>query len=118
MLARGKVTGASVKTVQHEVARLVESGLLADRKVGTPRLVRSVRDSLLTRPLRDLLAVTYGPLPVITEALSGLSGWSTRSSTAPGRLGTPASRARCQATSMCWWWARQTLTTDDEGTGA
>jgi DNA-binding transcriptional ArsR family regulator len=66
--------GASVKTVHHEVARLVQAGLLTDRKVGTSRLVRAVQDSLLTRPLTDLLAVTYGPLPVITEALSGVPG--------------------------------------------
>ncbi|MDP3894676.1 ArsR family transcriptional regulator [Nocardioides sp.] len=66
--------GSSVKTVQHEVARLVESGFLTDRRVGTSRLVRSVRGSLLTRPLTDLLAVTYGPLPVLTEALGGIAG--------------------------------------------
>lgn len=65
---------ASVKTVAHEVERLVQAGLLEDRRVSTSRLVRSVQDSLLTRPLTDLLAVTYGPLPVLTEALSGVSG--------------------------------------------
>lgn len=85
--------GASVKSVHHEVARLVQAGLLADRRVGTSRLVRAVQDSLLTRPLTDLLAVTYGPLPVITGALSGLAGvdsafiygsWAARYSGEPG----------------------------------
>jgi len=66
--------GASVKAVHQEVTRLVEAGLLADRKLGTSRLVRSVQDSLLTRPLTDLLAVTYGPLPVLTRSLAGLVG--------------------------------------------
>lgn len=66
--------GASVKTVHHEVVRLVESGFLTARKAGTSRLVRSVSDSLLTRPLTDLLAVTYGPLPVLTDALGGIHG--------------------------------------------
>lgn len=66
--------GASVKAVHQEAARLTAAGLLLDRKVGTSRLVRSVTDSLLTRPLTDLLAVTYGPLPVISEALSGVAG--------------------------------------------
>ncbi len=33
--------GASVKAVHQEVARLVEAGLLADRRVGTSRLVRA-----------------------------------------------------------------------------
>lgn len=43
--------GALMNAVHQEVSRLVEAaGLLADRKVGTSRLVRSVPDSLLTRP--------------------------------------------------------------------
>jgi predicted nucleotidyltransferase len=84
---------ASVKAVHHEVSRLVQSGLLADRRVGTSRLVRSVQDSLLTRPLTDLLAVTYGPFPVLTQSLSGLEGvdrayiygsWAARYSGEPG----------------------------------
>lgn len=85
--------GASVKAVHQEVSRLVESGLLADRRVGTSRLVRSVQDSLLTRPLTDLLAVTYGPLPVLTRSLTGLKGvdrafiygsWAARYNGEPG----------------------------------
>lgn len=85
--------GASVKAVHQEVTRLVETGLLADRKLGTSRLVRSVQDSLLTRPLTDLLAVTYGPLPVLTGSLAGLDGveqafiygsWAARYNGEPG----------------------------------
>lgn len=85
--------GASVKAVHQEVTRLVTSGLLADRKVGTSRLVRAVQDSLLTRPLTDLLAVTYGPLPVLTRALADLDGvqhafiygsWAARYNGEPG----------------------------------
>lgn len=66
--------GASVKSVQQEVDRLVRTGFLTDRRLGTSRLVRSVQDSLLTRPLTDLMAVTYGPLPVLTEQLHGVEG--------------------------------------------
>lgn len=66
--------GASVKTVAHEVERLVQGGILQDRRLGTSRLVRAVEDSLLARPLADLLAVTYGPLPVLTDAFSGVEG--------------------------------------------
>jgi len=85
--------GASVKAVHQEVTRLVEAGLLVDRRVGTSRLVRSVQDSLLTRPLTDLLAVTYGPLPVLTRSLAGLEGviqafiygsWAARYDGEPG----------------------------------
>lgn len=87
--------GASVKAVQQEVDRLVRTGFLSDRRMGTSRLVRSVRDSILTRPLTDLLAVTYGPLPVLTRGLTGVEGidrafiygsWAARYSGDPGPL--------------------------------
>lgn len=66
--------GVSVKAAAHEVARLVDAGLLADRRVGNLRLVRRGPESPLTRPLTDLLAVTYGAVPVLTDALSGVPG--------------------------------------------
>ena len=66
--------GVSVKAAAHEVARLVEAGLLADRRVGNLRLVRRGPETPLTRPLTDLLAVTYGAVPVLTDALSGVPG--------------------------------------------
>lgn len=87
--------GASVKAVQHEVDRLVRTGFLRDRKLGTSRLVRSVPDSVISRPLTDLLAVTYGPLPVLTEHLRGIEGitrafiygsWAARYLGEPGAL--------------------------------
>ncbi|BDO41636.1 hypothetical protein [Cellulomonas sp. NTE-D12] len=66
--------GVSVKAAAHEVARLVEAGLLADRRAGNLRLVRRGPETPLTRPLTDLLAVTYGAVPVLTDALSGVPG--------------------------------------------
>lgn len=63
------IIGASVKSVQQEVDRLVRAGYLEDRRLGTSRLVRAVQGGVLTRPLTDLLAVTYGPLSVLTRAL-------------------------------------------------
>jgi DNA-binding transcriptional ArsR family regulator len=63
---------ASVKAASHEVARLVEAGLLADRRLGNVRLVRRGASSPLTAPLTDLLAVTYGPLPVLNAALAAV----------------------------------------------
>jgi DNA-binding transcriptional ArsR family regulator len=62
--------GASVKAVHQEASRLVDGGLLRDRRHGQMRLVRAVADSPITGPLTDLLAVTYGPLPVLTAALT------------------------------------------------
>jgi len=87
--------GASVKAVHQEATRLVGAGLLSDRKLGTSRLVRSVQDSLLSRPLTDLLAVTYGPLPVLNRLLAGLDGidqayiygsWAARYNGEPGPI--------------------------------
>src|SRR6516165_9208807 len=57
--------GASVNAVHHEVSQLARAGLIKDRKRGNLRLVAAVTDSLLARPLTDLLAVTFGPLPVL-----------------------------------------------------
>jgi hypothetical protein len=85
--------GASVKAVHQEASRLVEAGLLVDRRVGNVRLVRAAVDTPLTRPLTDLLAVTYGPLPVLTDALAVVPGverafiygsWAARYQGEPG----------------------------------
>jgi DNA-binding transcriptional ArsR family regulator len=61
-------------TVMREVDRLATSGILADRKVGRSRLVRARTDTPLYGPLSDLMAVSFGPVPVLTEALAGLDG--------------------------------------------
>ncbi|MDR2566691.1 MAG: winged helix-turn-helix domain-containing protein [Bifidobacteriaceae bacterium] len=66
--------GASVKAVAKEVDRLVRSGLLADRRHGNMRLVRRGEAGVLTAPLTELMAVTYGPVPVLQEILSGVAG--------------------------------------------
>jgi hypothetical protein len=54
--------------------RLVGAGLPTDRRVGNVRLLRAATDTPLSRPLTDLLAVTYGPLPVLTDALAAVPG--------------------------------------------
>lgn len=85
--------GSSLRAVHHEIGRLVQAGLLADRRHGNNRLVRAVTDSPLSRPLTDLLAVTYGPLPVLTSALASVDGveqafiygsWAARYTGEPG----------------------------------
>lgn len=68
--------GVSVKTVHAEASRLVAAGLVADSRRGNVRLLRAVQDTPVSRPLTDLLAVTYGPLPVLTDVLSGCPGVS------------------------------------------
>jgi predicted nucleotidyltransferase len=71
--AAGRI-GVSVKAVQQEATRLVEAGFLADERRGPLRLIRARTDSPVARPLTDLLAVTYGPMPVLTDVLGGVDG--------------------------------------------
>lgn len=66
--------GVSVKTVHTEASRLVESGLVTDSRRGNVRLLRAASDTPVARPLTDLLAVTYGPLPVLTDLLADVHG--------------------------------------------
>jgi DNA-binding transcriptional ArsR family regulator len=66
--------GVTPRAVHAEASRLVAGGLVADRRVGNTRLLRAATGTLLTRPLTELLAVTYGPLPVLTEALRSVPG--------------------------------------------
>lgn len=61
-------------SVMREVDRLVDGGILTDRRVGRSRLVKARTDTPLYRPLSDLMAVTFGPLPLLTEALADLVG--------------------------------------------
>lgn len=70
----GRRIHTSTKTVHLEANRLVEAGLLEERREGRNRLLRAAGDTYLTRPLTDLLAVTHGPLPVLTDALADLPG--------------------------------------------
>ena len=66
--------GASLNAVHYEADKLSAGGLITTRKRGNLRLIRAVTDSPLTRPLTDLLAVTYGPLPVLGDLLTGVEG--------------------------------------------
>ena len=66
--------GASVKTVHTEASRLITTGFVMDTRRGNVRLIRAVTDSPVSRPLTDLLAVTYGPLPVLNDLLADADG--------------------------------------------
>ena len=67
-------TGVSVATVQREVARLEDGGLVTTTRRGNTRLVRAVTDSVIYKPLADLLAVTFGPVPLLRAALEEVPG--------------------------------------------
>lgn len=90
-----RLIGASPKAVHQEASRLITAGLVHDRRMGNLRLIRSVDGGLLTRPLTDLLAVTYGPLPVLSDVLTRLPGieeayiygsWAARYRGEPGPI--------------------------------
>jgi DNA-binding transcriptional ArsR family regulator len=85
--------GVTPTAVLREVERLVGGGILEDRRVGRSRLVKARTDTPLYRPLSEVLAVTFGPVPLLAEALSGLAGvreayiygsWAARYSGEPG----------------------------------
>ena len=74
-----KHIGVTPRAVHAEASRLVAGGLVADRRVGNTRLLRAATGTALTSPLTDLMAVTYGPLPVLTvvnqDDYEDSSGW-------------------------------------------
>lgn len=66
--------GLAYGTVHREVGRLLEAGLLSERRVGQARLVRPDPASPLTRPVRDLLLVSAGPVPLLAAELRDITG--------------------------------------------
>lgn len=66
--------GAPYASVHREVSRLLESGLLVEEKVGQARLFRPDQDAPAFRPLRDLLLVSFGAVPLLAQALHGIPG--------------------------------------------
>lgn len=85
----------SQSTVSREADRLVSAGLVTERRVGRNRMLSAATDTILTRPLTDLLAVTFGPLPVLGDLLAAVPGvdeahiygsWAARYAGDPGPL--------------------------------
>jgi predicted nucleotidyltransferase len=70
----GHAIGASPKVMSTETDRLVKSGLVREARRGQARLIRAETGGPVSRPLTDLLAVTYGPQPVLADLLSGVAG--------------------------------------------
>jgi DNA-binding transcriptional ArsR family regulator len=85
---------APLSTVHGEVKRLTDAGLLLRREVGRSALVRANPGNRATRPLAELLLLSWGPLQVVAEEFSGLEGaeqvlifgsWSARYHQHPGK---------------------------------
>ena len=65
--------GVPLTTVQSEVGRLADGGVLATRKVGRSRVVRANLSSPSVPPLTQLTLVTFGPQTVVGDEFAGLS---------------------------------------------
>lgn len=84
--------GASVATVQPEIQRAEEAGVVRSRRVGNTRLVHADEDGVLAPPLSELLLRARGPKQVLTEAhdIAGLDAaylfgsWAARYAGARG----------------------------------
>lgn len=85
---------APLTTIQGEVGRLADAGVLATRKVGRARLVRANLDSPAVAPLTQLTLVTFGPQTVVADEFAGLGAehvvvfgsWAARYHGEPGPL--------------------------------
>lgn len=71
-----RTIGVSRPGVSHETERLVAARLIADRQDGRSRKIRADLSSPLSKPLAELLLLTYGPLPVLANELAGIEGIS------------------------------------------
>lgn len=86
--------GSSMPTVQREVRRAEEAGLVTTEKVGPTRLVRADPDHPLFDAVRRLVLATYGPPAVVArefddiddaDAVLLFGSWAARYLGQPGR---------------------------------
>lgn len=89
----GRAVGASGPTVMREVDRLAKAGLIREVRRGNQRLVSADTANPVFGPLADLMAVTFGPVPVLRELLGDVLGvreawiygsWAARYANQPG----------------------------------
>lgn len=70
----GHEVSALPATVHREISRLVDSGLLKDRRLGKSRLVSANTVARLYGPTRALIEATYGPRVVLESLLQKMPG--------------------------------------------
>ncbi|MDX6253524.1 MAG: hypothetical protein QOF10_6884 [Kribbellaceae bacterium] len=68
------VAGVAQPNVLREVNRLVEAGLLRERRAGNTRLVAANTTSPYYEPLVQILGRAYGPASVVPEELGSVGG--------------------------------------------
>ena len=78
-----------------EVNRLNQSGLVTVQNVGKARMVQAKVDNPVGQAMRQLILVTYGPVPVLRDTLQGVSNiegaaiygsWASRRSGVAGHV--------------------------------
>lgn len=86
--------GSSMPTVQREVRRAEEAGIVTTEKVGPARLVRANPEHPLFGALRQVLLGTYGPPALVAREFEAIDGaeavllfgsWAARYLGQPGR---------------------------------
>lgn len=87
-------SGSSMPTVQREVGRAEEAGIVTTEKVGPTRLVRANAEHPLFDALRQIVLATYGPPVVVAREFETIDGadavllfgsWAARYLGQPGR---------------------------------
>lgn len=85
--------GASPSQTLREVNRLEQAGLVTTYRRGHSRLIKVHTDNAVFGPLSELMAVTFGPVPVLQAALASVDGieeafifgsWAARYAEQPG----------------------------------
>ncbi|MET4589312.1 nucleotidyltransferase domain-containing protein [Arthrobacter sp. 754] len=64
----------NLPSVLREINRLLQGGIVRERKLGRNRMISANRAHPLFHPLVQMLEYSYGPLVVLPEILSGISG--------------------------------------------
>lgn len=85
--------GVLPAVAHREVTRLIDAGVLLDRRQGNNRLVHANTRHPLWSLMSQIVADTYGPVPVLRDLLDGVNGidesyiygsWAARRSGQPG----------------------------------
>lgn len=61
-------------TVHRETGQLLKAGLLAEQRVGNSRLLEPDHTSAYYPPLRQLLELAFGPVPLLAAELGSIQG--------------------------------------------
>jgi predicted nucleotidyltransferase len=95
LAALARTLAADPASVQREVTRLEEAGIVTSERIGNTRIVRPDTNSPIYGELRALLTKSFGPAPMLEARLAGVRGvekafifgsWARRFRGEPGPL--------------------------------